>query len=156
MRVLRRAAVDPPVTDVDIAARNFFQACDHAESSRFAATGRANQHDELAIGNFEIHILDCRYAAPLFSGINLVEMMNGDLGHCSAVAREAPVSQTSGDAWARSNVLNFAQPAGQQIRHPSESSSPARTEGSRRVSFKVSLPDPSTFARDDQGSKTVD
>jgi hypothetical protein len=70
-----------PLSNVDIAPRNFFQARDHAKSSRLAATGGANQHDELVIGNFEIHILDRGNVAPFFSGINLVNVIKGDLGH---------------------------------------------------------------------------
>jgi hypothetical protein len=91
--VLRRDVVDPALADVNVAARNFFQAGDHAKSSRFTATGRADQHNELAIGNFEIHILDCSYAAPLFSGINLVKVMNGDLSH--RVLRRAECSSAN-------------------------------------------------------------
>src|SRR5207244_9192098 len=91
--VLRRDVVDPALADVNVAARNFFQAGDHAKSRRFAATGRTNQHNELAIGNFEIHIVDCSYAASLFCGINLVNVINGDLGHC--VLRRAERSSAS-------------------------------------------------------------
>src|SRR4030095_8283373 len=40
--ILRRDVVNPTLTDVNIAARNFFKTGDHAKSSRFAATGWAN------------------------------------------------------------------------------------------------------------------
>ena len=64
--VLRCDVVNPPVPNVNIAPRNFFQASNHAKSSRLAATGGADQHNKFAIGNFEIHILDRGHAGSLF------------------------------------------------------------------------------------------
>ena len=74
--VLRLQAVDDPAADGDGAAADFLEARDHAQRRRFAATGRADQHDELAILDVEIDVLDRDHVA-----VNLVHVGQYDGGH---------------------------------------------------------------------------
>ena len=48
--------------DVELAARNLFQAGNHAQRRRFAAARRANEHHELAVGHLEVEILNSEHA----------------------------------------------------------------------------------------------
>ena len=52
--ILRRPVVDDLAADIDVAGGDFLEARDHAQRRRLAAAGRADQHDELVIGNVEV------------------------------------------------------------------------------------------------------
>ena len=62
--VLRRDVVDQPLADADLAAGDLLQPGDHAQQGRLAAAGRADQHDELAVGDLEIDAVQDAAAAP--------------------------------------------------------------------------------------------
>ena len=51
--VAGRDVVHEPVADVDLAAGDFLEPGDHPQRRRFAAARRADQHDELAVGDLE-------------------------------------------------------------------------------------------------------
>ena len=54
---LRRQRVDACVVDVNGAAAGRFQSRDDAEERRLAATGRAEEHAKLAVGDLERNLL---------------------------------------------------------------------------------------------------
>ena len=52
--VFRRHVVDHLAVDPDLAAGDVLEAGDHPQRRRLAAAGRADQHDELLVGDVEI------------------------------------------------------------------------------------------------------
>jgi hypothetical protein len=74
--VLRLKVVHDPPADGDGAAADLLEAGDHAQRRRFAATRWAYQHDELAISDGKIDVLDRDHAA-----VNLVHISEHDVGH---------------------------------------------------------------------------
>ena len=59
--VLRRHVVDDVAADQDLAAGDVLEAGDHAQRRRLAAARRADQDDELVVGDVEVdaaHRLD--------------------------------------------------------------------------------------------------
>ena len=52
-----------PVADPDFSGRGRLQAGDHAQRCSFSAAGWPHQHQELAIGNFQIHWRHSRLGA---------------------------------------------------------------------------------------------
>ena len=56
--VFRRHVVDHVAVDRDLAAGDLFQPGDHAQGRRLAAARRADQHDELLVGDIEIDRAD--------------------------------------------------------------------------------------------------
>ncbi len=69
--------VDEAVADIDLSAASLFQAGDHAERSRFTASARTDEDDELAVADVETHIVDGVKAV----GVDLVEVLQDDVGH---------------------------------------------------------------------------
>jgi hypothetical protein len=51
----RRQVVDDAPADPDRAARDALEARDHAQERRLSASRRAHEHDELAVGDIDIH-----------------------------------------------------------------------------------------------------
>ena len=58
--VLRRHVVDQLVADIDLARGGLLEPGDHPQGRALAAARRADQHDELAVGDVEIDPLDGR------------------------------------------------------------------------------------------------
>ena len=52
--VARRHVVDDVAADPDLAAGDLLQPGDHAQRGGLAAAGRADQHDELLVGDLEV------------------------------------------------------------------------------------------------------
>ena len=50
--------------DADLARADRFEPGDHAQQRRLAAAGRADEHHELAVLDFEVDVLDGRYRPP--------------------------------------------------------------------------------------------
>jgi hypothetical protein len=60
--VLRCDVIDQPFADADLAAGSLLQPGDHAQQRGLAAARRADQDDELAIGDFKIDRVQDRTA----------------------------------------------------------------------------------------------
>ena len=58
MCIRDRHVVDAALADIQVAARDLFEARDHAQRSRFAAAGRADQNDKLLILDLQIEVFD--------------------------------------------------------------------------------------------------
>ena len=56
--VFRRDVVHQLAVDVQLAAGDLLQACDHAQGRGLAAAGRADQHDEFLVGDIQVERLD--------------------------------------------------------------------------------------------------
>ena len=56
--VLGLDVVHELVVDVELAAGDVLQAGDHTQRGRLAAAGGTNEHDELAVGDLEVEVLD--------------------------------------------------------------------------------------------------
>jgi hypothetical protein len=75
--LLGRNVVDDALTDEDLAFGDFLEAGNHAQQGGFSASGRADQDDEFAIGDGNIHTVhDLRAAEgladlPEFDGCHL-------------------------------------------------------------------------------------
>src|SRR5262245_45787453 len=54
----REDIVQEAAIEIDLPARDFFQAGDHPERGGLAASGRAQEHDELAVVDGKRHLLD--------------------------------------------------------------------------------------------------
>ena len=72
-----RDVVHQPIADEDFAAGGFFQAGDHPQRGRLAATAGADEDHELAVGDLEIDIANGVKAVRVF----LIEMFQQDIGH---------------------------------------------------------------------------
>ena len=59
--VAGRDIVDHTVPDPDLTAGDLLQARDHTKSGSLTAAGRTDKHEELAIANIEIQVIDSRY-----------------------------------------------------------------------------------------------
>ena len=55
--ILRVDMVDDPAADDDLAAGDAFQAGDHPQRGGFSAARRAQQRHELAVLDFEVHVV---------------------------------------------------------------------------------------------------
>ena len=64
--VLRREVRHVPTADVDRPARGDGQSRDGLHRRGLAAARRADEGDELAVPNLEVHVVDCRYVVVLF------------------------------------------------------------------------------------------
>jgi hypothetical protein len=53
-----RQVVDDAVGNADLAGADVLQSRDHPQQRGLAAPGRADQHDEFAIGDLDIHVMD--------------------------------------------------------------------------------------------------
>src|SRR5260370_4503366 len=69
--------VDDPPADVDVAAGDGLEACDHPQQRGLAAAGGADQHAELAVADLEVDALDGLEAA----GVGLADVAEGDISH---------------------------------------------------------------------------
>src|SRR6266566_4431828 len=69
--------VDDAPADVDLAAADGLEARDHPQQGGLAATGRADQHTELAVADLEVDALDGLEAA----GIGLAHVAEDDVSH---------------------------------------------------------------------------
>ena len=56
--VLRRNVGDVAVADEDVARVDLFEAGEHAQGGRLTAAGRADEHEELAVGDLEVDAVD--------------------------------------------------------------------------------------------------
>jgi hypothetical protein len=64
--VHRRQVVDELLADQDVARRDRLEPGHHAQGRGLAAAGRADQHHELLVADFQVHVVD---------GVNLVEFL---------------------------------------------------------------------------------
>ena len=64
--VARRHVVDDIAANPDLPAADFLQPGNHAQGGGFAAAGRADQHDEFMIGDFEVDAFNGLHAAFVF------------------------------------------------------------------------------------------
>lgn len=78
--MLHRLTVDQDVATVDR-----LQPCDGAQRRRLAAAGLAEQHDELAIGDLQVHVLDDLNRAEEFLDVTKL-----DGGHGFDACRDRP------------------------------------------------------------------
>jgi hypothetical protein len=62
----RRQIVDDFVADQDVARGDRLESRHHAQGRGLAAAGRADQHHELLVADFQVHVVD---------GVNLVEFL---------------------------------------------------------------------------------
>ena len=75
--VFRRHVVDDAAVNGDRAAADLLQPGDHAQRGGFTATRRSDQHDELAVLNFQIDVFHGLHAA----GKNLGHVFQNNFGH---------------------------------------------------------------------------
>ena len=75
--VLRRDVVHARAVDVEVAARNVLETCDHAQSCGLAAAGRPDKNDELPVLDLHIEIRDGDHAARIGFG----NALQCDTGH---------------------------------------------------------------------------
>src|SRR5262249_25556665 len=75
--VLGRFVVDDLATDTQFAGGDVLQARDHVEGGGLSATGRSDQNDELAVGDFQVEILYGQSAV----WITLGHLIEHDVGH---------------------------------------------------------------------------
>ena len=74
---VRRFAVDDAAADADGPAGRRFQAGDHAQRRRLAATGRADQYDQLAVGDGQAQVVDRADAV----GVGFADPLQNDFRH---------------------------------------------------------------------------
>ena len=67
--LLRRHVVDDALADQDVALRNLLEPGDHAEQRRFPAARRADQDDELAVADVDVHPVDDFHRAKGFADL---------------------------------------------------------------------------------------
>jgi hypothetical protein len=56
--VLGGDVVDDPVTDGELALCDLFETCHHPQQCRLPAAGRPDEHDELAVLDVDVHVVD--------------------------------------------------------------------------------------------------
>ena len=72
---VRRQAVDARVPDIDVAGRGDFKAGDHAQDGRLAAARRAEQGNELAWLDAQVHFLDGLDGLAVNAGIHFFQVL---------------------------------------------------------------------------------
>ncbi len=75
--IFGRNVVDALAVDENVAAGDFLEARDHAERGGFAAAGRADEHDEFLVADFEVGGIDGCDAA----GVDLGHVFEENLCH---------------------------------------------------------------------------
>ena len=80
--ILRRHVVHQLAVDAKRAGRDFFQAGDHAQRGRLAAARRPDQHDELAILDLQVEVVDRLEAT-------LVDLL--DVFQCNGCHKRRPI-----------------------------------------------------------------
>src|SRR5690606_31095496 len=75
--VLRRLLVDPLAVDAQLTAGDVLQAGDHVQRRRLPAAGRADQDDELAVGDVDADLGDRKGAVR----VPLAHLVQNDLSH---------------------------------------------------------------------------
>src|SRR5258708_6124933 len=73
-------AIDPSVTDVEIAATGFIQPCHHAQDRAFAGTRGSDQHHKFVVIDGQVEIMHHLYVAE-----GLVDMLEANTGHSSSL-----------------------------------------------------------------------
>jgi hypothetical protein len=91
--VLGGQGVDHPLADAQGAAGDVLQAGHHAQGGGLAAAGRADQDQELAVGDVQVQVLDG--VEPVL--VLLVDLVEHDLGHGSLLGGRA--GQASCQSW---------------------------------------------------------
>ena len=76
----RKLVQNALAVDQDIAAGNLFQSGDHADGRRLAAAGRAEEDDELALLDVQVHVIDNQ--RPIL-GVALFEVLYLQITHDS-------------------------------------------------------------------------
>src|SRR5262249_14516140 len=74
--ILRIEIVDAAIADVDLAAARLLQAGHQAQERRLAAAGRADQHQEFAVGDGKVEALEHGARAEV-----LAQRLDADGGH---------------------------------------------------------------------------
>jgi hypothetical protein len=74
---VRRRVIDEFVAEAQFALGHFLEAGDHVERRRLAAARRAEQNDELLVGDRQVEVADGGRSA----GIALVDVLEGDADH---------------------------------------------------------------------------
>ena len=69
--------VDDASADIDVARGDGFEARDHAQQRGLAAAGGADQHAELAVGDFEVDAFDGLEA----TGVGLADVAENYVSH---------------------------------------------------------------------------
>jgi hypothetical protein len=90
--------VDPCAPDPDLTARHLLESGDYAEHGRFAAAGRADKDDELAILDVQVDAMNDFVLAKTLNNINELEICHGGLKNKTGFtyqtqARRASASQ---------------------------------------------------------------
>src|SRR5262249_52965402 len=65
----RKDIVQEAAIEIDLPPRNFFQAGDHPERGGLAASGRAQENDELAVVDGKRHLLDRRHRVEILAEV---------------------------------------------------------------------------------------
>ena len=81
--ILRRIEIDHLVADADLAGGDILEAGHHAQQRRFAAAGRADQRDELAVLDVDIDAVQDLGVTEGFA-----QILDDDAGHADAPRRQ--------------------------------------------------------------------
>ena len=75
--LLGRQVVDDPVADAELTRRDGLEARDHAQGRRLAAARRADEHEELAVGDVEVEVDHGGHPV----GVDLRHLVHGHHSH---------------------------------------------------------------------------
>ena len=78
--ILRLEVIDDPVADADRARADLFEAGDHPQQRRLAASRRPHQHDELAVGDRDVDAM--HYLQGAVALANVDKFNRGHLFFC--------------------------------------------------------------------------
>src|SRR5690606_29520642 len=100
--VLRCPLVDTLAGDAQFTVGDVLETGDHVERGGFSAPGRADEDDELAVGDLEIHVADGLRSVRIF----LRHLVEHDLGHDSYPFTAPEVSPATIRRWKiRTNTM---------------------------------------------------
>lgn len=85
LALARRQTIHTPAVDCDFASRDVLEARQHAHQRRLAATGRSNEHDELAVLYIQVDVVQDGHAVV----VGLDHLVKDDCRHRSLLARIA-------------------------------------------------------------------